>query len=417
MPVNPRGMRRYSSFMGFAAALGVILALVPVVRGNIDVGEPLRKLQGKAKPPAPPSFEGLDLLRLDVRPSKVLAPLAEGRRAELTLDPVVQRSVRAEMESYRIPRAGVVMIEVKTGRVIAYASYASEGDKTDVNIRADAPAASVFKVVTGAALIEKAGLGADTEQCYHGGKSRIQQDELTEDPRRDKWCATLAIAMGRSINVVFARLAQKHITPEDLRAVGGAFGFGAPVPFVVANEAPTIELPSDPLEFARASAGFYHTTLSPLAAAQLAQTVANGGVTLEPRIVASIVKNDDVLWKDDRGPRVVRRAIRPETAAELTRMMKQTVDNGSAYKSFHDAAGRAYLPEIPVAGKTGTLGERDGSHLYTWFIGFAPANDPEIAVSALVVNTPSWQIKAPQLARDALRAYFAQQGKKGVSAP
>jgi hypothetical protein len=47
----------------------------------------------------------------------------------------------------------------------------------------------VFKVVTGAALVEEAGLNARTEQCYRGGKSRIQQDELRDDPKRDKWCA------------------------------------------------------------------------------------------------------------------------------------------------------------------------------------------------------------------------------------
>src|SRR5262245_27926899 len=253
-------MRR---LLGFSAALGIILALVPVVRGNIDVSEPLRKLRPAAGPPAPPSLDGLDLLRLDVRPLKVTAPLSEGRVAELTLDPVLQRSIRAEMEGYRLPQSGVVMIEVKTGRVIAYASYVGEGEKVDVNARAEAPAASVFKVVTGAALVEKAGLGAETEQCYHGGKSRIAPDELEDNPRRGKWCATLGIAMGRSINVVFAKLAQKHITPEDLTAVGGAFGFGAPVPFVVPNQAPELKMPDDPLEFARASAGFWHTTLSP----------------------------------------------------------------------------------------------------------------------------------------------------------
>jgi cell division protein FtsI/penicillin-binding protein 2 len=409
-------MRRWSGLMGFGTALGIVLALVPVVRGNIDVSDPLRKL-APAAPPAPPSLDGLDLMRLDVRPTKVTAPLSEGRVAELTLDPVLQRSVRAEMEGYRIPRSGVVMMEVKTGRVLAYASYVAEGEKVDVNVRAEAPAASVFKVVTGAALIEKAGLGADTEQCYHGGKSRIAADELEDNPRRDKWCATLGIAMGRSINVVFARLAQKHITPEDLTAVGGAFGFGAPVPFAVPNQPPELKLPADPLEFARASAGFYHSTLSPLAAVELAQTVGNGGVTLEPRIVAAVLKDREVLWKDDRPPRTVRRAVKPETAAELTRMMVQTVANGSAFKSFHDASGASFLPDIAVAGKTGTLGDPDGSRLYTWFVGFAPADAPEVAVSALVVNNPSWHIKAPQLARDALRAYFAKKGKKGVTAP
>jgi peptidoglycan glycosyltransferase len=408
-------MRSLRSWTGVGAAIGVTLALVPVVRGHIDVvdiKEPLAKLRSVRPAPPAPSFEGLNLLSLDIRPSRVTAPLAKGRTAELTLDPVVQRMVRAEMRNYRIPEAGVVMIEVKTGKVIAYASHVNQGEAFDVNARAEAPAASVFKVVTGAALVEKAGLNAESEQCYHGGKSRISPDELVDDPRRDKWCATLAIAMGRSLNVVFGRLAQKHLTPEDLTATAGAFGFGAPVPFPVANQAPKVELPEEPVEFARGAAGFWHTTLSPLAGASLAQMVANGGVALEPRIVSSIHENRDQIWKDDAPPRVLRRAIKPETAAQLTRMMKQTVTNGSAHKSFYDEKGKPYLGDITVAGKTGTLSDEKLNRYYTWFVGYAPAESPEIAVSALVVNTPTWHIKGPQLARAALQAYFERKAQK-----
>src|SRR5262245_2923700 len=150
-------MQRVSRWMGASAALGVSLALVPVVRGNIDVRDPLRKFDAKGllgkKAAERPSLEGLDLLRLDVRPSKVTAPLPDGRKAELTLDPVLQRAVRAQMETYRLPESGVVMMEVKTGRVLAYASYVAQNEKFDVNARAGAPAASVFKMVTGASLV------------------------------------------------------------------------------------------------------------------------------------------------------------------------------------------------------------------------------------------------------------------------
>jgi cell division protein FtsI/penicillin-binding protein 2 len=275
----------------------------------------------------------------------------------------------------------------------------------------------VFKVITGAALVEKANLNAKTEQCYRGGRSRIEADELREDPARDKWCATLAMAMGRSLNVVFGRLSQKHLTPEDLTAVGGAFGFGAAVPFVAKNEPSTIEIPNDPLEFARSAAGFWHTTMSPLAAASIAQTVANGGVTLEPRIVSAVYDGQEKLWEEKRDPLVLRRAIKPETASELREMMLQTVANGSAYKSFHDVRGRAYLPGIPIAGKTGTLTRHKENRHYTWFVGFAPADKPEIALATLVVNTPTWRIKAPELARNVFRAHFAKQNKKGVCPP
>lgn len=395
--------------------------MVPVVRGDIGLDGALRKLapraQNAAEKPKGPSFEGLDLMRLQLRPRRVLTPLRDGKYAELTLDPVVQRAAEGEMKKYRVPEAGVVVMDVKTGNLIAYASYVNQGEKFDVNARAEAPAASVFKVVTASALVEKAGLNAHTEQCYHGGRSRIMADELREDPKRDKWCATMAMALGRSLNVVFARLAQKHLTPEDETAMGGAYGFGAPVPFVIPNEAPKIEMPNDPLEFARASAGFWHTSLSPLAAVVLAQTVANGGVALQPRIVRAVYEGQEKVWEDTDEPTTLRRAVKPETAAEVTQMMKETVANGSAYKSFHDRRGRPYLPGITVAGKTGTLTRHKANRLYTWFVGFAPAEKPEVAIASLVVNTPTWRIKGPELARNVLRAYFATKGVKGVHAP
>jgi peptidoglycan glycosyltransferase len=189
------------------------------------------------------------------------------------------------------------------------------------------------------------------------------------------------------------------------------------LPFAVPNDPPKIEIPDDRVEFARSAAGFWHTTLSPLAGASLAQTVANGGVTLEPRIVARVLAGKDKLWEESRPPRVLRHAIRPETAAELRKMMVQTVAAGSAFKSFHDRSGETYLPGVTVAGKTGTLTEHTQDRHYTWFVGFAPAEQPEVAVSVLVVNTPIWQVKAADLARDVLRSYFAGRATPGVRRP
>jgi len=415
-------MREWSKWIGIGAAVGVLSALVPVVQGRVRLDDPLGPLSRQTPEqvfaqPSGPRLDGLDLKRLQMRPRRVLAPLPDGRFAQTTLDPDVQRAALAQMKRYQVPEGGVVMMNVKTGELIAYASYVATGKSFDVNLRAEAPAASVFKVVTAAALVEKGGLNARTEQCYHGGRSAVQASELEDDAKRDKWCATLAMALGRSLNVVFARLALKHITPEDLTAMGGAFGFGAPVPFVVPNEAPQIDIPDDRLEYARSAAGFWHTTLSPLAAVMLAQTVANQGVALEPRIIESVYDGEKQIWTDDPRPRVLRRSIRESTALELTAMMKETVANGSAYKQFHDSKGRPFLPGIEVAGKTGTLTREKLNRHYTWFVGFAPADRPEVAIAALVVNTPRWRIKAPLLACNTLRAHFAKQGRPGVTAP
>lgn len=409
----------FTRWIGFGALAGLVAALVPIARGTVTLDPALTKVTSiiRDRPAQKVDLSGLDLLRLDIRPQEVTSPLPGGRTAVLTLDPVVQRAALRVMKKYNVPEAGVVALEPRTGKVIAYASHVDESPKFDVNARAEAPAASVFKVVTASALVERGGLNHETEQCYHGGKSDLIASELRDDPDRDKWCATLGIALGRSLNVVFGRLAQKHLTPEDLTEMGGAFGFGAPVPFVVKNEAPQIRVPEEPVEFARTAAGFWNTTLSPLAAAVLAQTVANDGVALEPRIVSAVKVGQKTVWKAPEVPVVLRRAIRPETADEVKEMMRQTVLGGSAYKTFHDSRGNSFLPNLDVAGKTGTLTRHKENRHYTWLVAFAPADNPQIAVAALVVNTPRWRIKGPDLARDVLRAYFAEKGTAGVSAP
>ena len=177
------------------------------------------------------------------------------------------------------------------------------------------------------------------------------------------------------------------------------------------------DLPSDPLEFARSAAGFWHTSLSPLQGASLAQTIANAGVTYKPRIVRAVVDGGETTWQAAPEPITLRRAMPTRAAHELSKMMQQTVASGSAYKSFHTASGAPYLPHIRVAGKTGTLARHEDERHYTWFVGFAPADKPEVAVAALVVNTPNWLIKGPQLAREVLRAYFARHDAPGVTLP
>lgn len=406
--------------MGVAA--GAIAALLP------RLGEheprptmreaPLRRMSETRPVAAPaPDLSSLDLLRLDTRGDRVEAPLEGGLTAELTLDPDLQRATLGVLERYDVPEAGVVLMNAKSGELLVYASRVHGADPFDVNVRAEAPAASVFKLVTATALLEKPGINAETEQCYRGGLSRIQADELREDPALDRWCVSLSLAMGKSINVVFARLAGRLLTPEGLSATAGALGFGAPIPFEVANEAPRAELPTDPLEFARAAAGFWHTTLSPLAAVSLAQTIASGGVTYRPRIVRAVREAEGNVWQTGHEPITVRRAMPARVAHELTTMMQQTVASGSGYKAFRTPRGTPYLPHIAVAGKTGTLARHEDERYYTWFVGFAPAERPEVAIATLVVNGPAWRIKGPQLAREVLRAYFADRGAAGVTAP
>lgn len=370
--------------------------------------------------PAPSPIAGLDLVHVATSDGTATAP-ADGGTAHLTLDLDLQREALGLMAMRHLPEAAVVLMDVASGRVLVYASHFEHGTPHDLCTEATAPSASVFKIVTAAALVEDAHLGPETKECYSGGEQRINAADLVEDPARDRWCTTLAGAMGRSINTVFARLAKEHLTPTQLESMARHFGYGDAVSFDVPVQPGGLHVPAEPLEFARTAAGFWNTTLSPLQAAEISATVAREGEAVRPRVVDRVVSDrGEVTWSaPDETPS--RRAIGRDTAQQLTTMMERTVIEGTSFRAFHDPSGGAFLPGIAVAGKTGTLTAAEAQRYYTWFTGFAPvhpaASARQVAIAVLVVNGPAWQVKANVLARDVLRAYFAEHGVQGVTRP
>jgi cell division protein FtsI/penicillin-binding protein 2 len=287
----------------------------------------------------------------------------------------------------------------------------------DVAAEATAPTASVFKIITATTLVEQ-GLGPNTKQCYSGGEHQIKAIDLVDDKKRDKWCATMTQAMGRSLNTVFARLAAKNLDRDKIGAVAARYGYNGDIPFDVKVAQSKLTFPDDDLGFARTAAGFWNSTLSPFEGANLATTIANGGEMVRLFIVSSVKDETGELYKGPTGRQVIRRVIDENVASQVTTMMENTVESGTSYRSFHDKTGKPYLPDIRVAGKTGTLTKpaTDGP-FYTWFVGFAPSRKPEVAISVMVANHLKWRVKATNLASDMLRVYFADKGAPGVRDP
>jgi cell division protein FtsI/penicillin-binding protein 2 len=227
--------------------------------------------------------------------------------------------------------------------------------------------------------------------------------------------------MGRSVNAVFARLASKHLDPSMLERAAAHFGFGQPVPFDGKVEPSTLHIPEGGLAFARTAAGFWNSTLSPVHAAWISAAIERGGEPVRPFIVRQIAARDGSVT--EAGARVATHTpiVTASTAAALTSMMEHTVSEGTSFHAFHDARRRPFIPGITVAGKTGTLTDDHAQRYYTWFTGFAPSHAMPgvrpVSVAVLVVNGPSWRVKANVLAREVLQAYFAEQKTPGVSAP
>jgi penicillin-binding protein A len=262
--------------------------------------------------------------------------------------------------------------------------------------------------VTSAALLER-GIAPDSEVCFHGGKHRIQKALLADDPRRDRRCLTLSSALGKSANVVFAKLAGRDLSADMLRAESARFLFNGPIPFAWPVEPSPAAISDDRFQLATTAAGFGPVRLSPLHGAVIAAIVANAGRFVPPRVV------DEVDGGPAPAPGEARQVIRPEIATALAHMMTTTVTEGTARKVFRRdrLARRSPLRAVSVAGKTGSLSEHDPFRDYSWFVGFAPVGDPQVAVAAVTVNERVWRVKASFLAHEALKAYFADDAGRG----
>jgi cell division protein FtsI/penicillin-binding protein 2 len=336
----------------------------------------------------------------------------DGGRVVLTLDPRLQEPIEDVLRGFQIPYGGAVVVSIPDGRVLAMVGRSAAEPRLgprELALSAWAPAASVFKVVSAAALVSEGGVSSATRICYHGGVSAILPDNLVDLPLVDRRCETLAYGLGKSQNAILAKLASRHLTAAQLARVGHAFGFEETIPFDVPVEPSHLDVPADALEFARTAAGFWHSTLSPMHGALLAAAIANHGEMPAPTLVerAFDAQGREAAVSVANGPH---RVVGLDTAREVGRMMELTTRIGTAKAAFHDRRGHRYLP-VDVAGKTGTLSaQTERGYLgYSWFVGYAPADHPAIAFAVALGNPAQWRIKATYVARRIVAEHLAEQ--------
>ena len=324
----------------------------------------------------------------------------------LTLDPELQRDVMALLARSHAHDAGAVIIDVRTGRILAWASVGGSG--RDMVASAVAPPASLFKVVATTALLDKAHVSAHAKQCYVGGERSARLSDLRPNGAGEGVrCEQLSTALGYSRNLVVAGLAVKHLNSSSLDSTARLLGIGDDLPIDVQVERSMVKIPQGDEAMARVAAGFGDGRMSPLSAAFMMSVIARGGRAPSLKLL------DQGAAAAGSGPQVISEG----TAGALTRMLEITVREGTCAKAFRDSTGRPYLGGVRVAGKTGTLARGRPTRMYSWFAGFAPSNRPEIAVAVMLANDVSWWQKGNQVGRDVLRAYFARKGTAGVKHP
>ncbi len=368
-----------------------------------------------AAPPAPadPSAQPVEpeAVKVDPAQSRLVQELSDGHRIMLTLDPVLQDAALTIFRNREVPYAGAVMLDIRDNSVLLMAGHSSmdpEVDPVEIVAGAWAPAASTFKLITTAALLETGEVTPSTRACFSGGLHGIKDEMLSDDPARDTRCETLSSAIAQSYNLVIGKLAHKHLDQQQLVDTAHALLFETQIPFEYTIERSPAHIPADPVERAKVAAGFWNVDLSPLHAATMASILARGGIYQPPHLIDQVVAPDGSDLTPAR-PKPTRN-LAADTALAVAEMMKATTTHGTARKSFVDPQGKPYIPDAAVAGKTGSLTGKRAPYLnYNWFIGYAPADRPEIAFAVLLANEPKWRIKAHYAARRLVQIYLERR--------
>jgi cell division protein FtsI/penicillin-binding protein 2 len=340
------------------------------------------------------------MARLRVRDGVVMAPRrADGRLVALTLDPRLQRSIERLLRDSRAPSGAVVMADVKSGKILAWASRGRRGDLVRTPYF---PPASLSKVVAAAALLEGGHVLRGTPLCFGGGHRDLTWTDIRRLCRPGEPKMPFGQALGRSVNVIFGRLAAHHLSTDALMRATRSLAFGAKPPLDVPAGASHVPAPKGKLAIARTAAGFARNAkVSPLSTLSMMHTIANAGVRRRLRLLASS--------GSDLQPT---RAVKSSTARALTRMLEVTTRRGTGRRAFAFKKGR---PKYRSVGKTGTLTVGPPWRMLSWYAGFAPTKAPEVVIAVMLANDLRWWRKGNDLARDSLDAYFQLKNRPNRS--
>lgn len=243
------------------------------------------------------------------------------------------------------------------------------------------PPGSTFKVVTAAAALES---GRYTPQSNFPDPVAIdlpQTDQTLTNFTNTACTGTGSInlftALEDSCDTTFGLIGLK--IHDQVLATAEGFGFNQVIPFDVATEVSSFPRVPDDQEPFRAYAGIGQgdVNATPLQMALVAAGIANGGDVPRPRLVQEI-RDPSGSVVEKPSPETLGQAVSAETAAEITRMMTAVVESGTGTA--------AQIPDVSVAGKTGTAQSLEGAAPHAWFICFAPSSNPRIAIAVLVEN-------------------------------
>ncbi len=336
---------------------------------------------------------------------------AEQLQIEYTLDQTLQAWVQQRLQRYNPDYGAFVALDPDSGDVLAMVeNHRNPGvEMPNTALQATYPAASVFKIVTAAALLEENLAQPDTTYSFSGKSTSLykRQVERIKSSGGDR-VVTLTKAFAKSINPVFGHIGAEEVGGDNLKRYAEKFGFNAAFVTDFEFDNGHIDLNiDDPWQIVESASGYTRrNTLSPMHGAVIAASVINGGDLIAPRVVQQ-VDNDSGQPIFIAGAPARLQSITSKTAADLQQLMEATIKVGTGRKSFRGFFDKDN-ESITVGGKTGSLNGLNPKGTYDWFVGYAHKGNKRIAFAMLCINQEKWYVKSSRFTREVLDQYFKE---------
>jgi cell division protein FtsI/penicillin-binding protein 2 len=338
-----------------------------------------------------------DARKRDYATSDILQPPMDGYSLVLTIDEVVQYIAEREIDKiyqkYNAKGATIVVMDVKTGEILAMASrptydlnepskYALEARRNRAITDYFEPG-SVFKIVTASAALDEGKFTEHDKVFCENGEYRVANHTLHDV--HPYGMLEFREVIAESSNIGTTKIAQKIGAPSVYK-YAKLFGFGSPMSVGLPGEVGGVLKPIS--AWSKNSIGAVpigqEVCVTALQLVSAISTIANGGLYMKPYIVSAVIDKKGEVIKSFE-PQVVHRVISEETSKKMREILVGVVEFGTGKL----AASKLFR----FAGKTGTAQKVEANGTYSHakftasFIGFAPADDPQIAV-AVIADEP-----------------------------
>jgi membrane carboxypeptidase/penicillin-binding protein len=258
-------------------------------------------------------------------------------RVQTSIDRSLQDYLIKKLDRKNSSQIGIVAMDPEDGRILSLVGYDRSDPLNNPCLDSSFPAASIFKIITAAAALEKGNLHLDSRLQYNGGKYTLYKSQLKEKTNKYTNKISLKDAFAKSVNPVFGKLGLLYLGKEELESYAKAFGFNRPINFEIFLSPSPIVLTDEPYQWAEIASGFNRQTkMSPVHGALISATIFNQGRLIEPTIIDRIVDEKGVELYQSQ-PATIDQAFAPETSDELDELMKATIRyfaNIAKIKSF-----------------------------------------------------------------------------------